>query len=294
MNKMKQQQQPNPSTVLSTLAVGRCNRELCNYVRSKGIDLRYGEEPFPPTGFHLASVCRAADKLAPRYDVGIGLACGGIPLSFILEKYGLPVSLVHAKRKGSGIFWDPMDELSEATLRDRRILVLEIDVLLGRTLRKTLAELERYKPKSIDLLLEKSHTFIPIPYYKNLLRKGGIWGTLPPFAQVFEETSRMLKKRFLGVEKVTLDRDTIVVQKEDGTKKFGNVLFVDLKPNVPKGFDKIMSVDDNFTFYIDTNTIRGPLDEMEGKILSTNRPSDEMVTNLKMHYLNSLVAKLMR
>ncbi len=295
---MQKAQGESQSNNAAQRAVGICNSELRSYIRAKGIPLRADEELFPPTGFHLASVCHAAAHLAPNYDVGIGLACGGIPLSFLLEKHGLPVKLVQAKRKGSGILWNPIDELGEANLRNRKILVLEIDILLGRTLRKALQELERYKPRSIDLLFEKSHTFIPIPYYRKLLQKGGIWETLPPLTKVFEETARVLEQRYFGpCRSITLKNDTIVVERESGEKKFGDVLFADLKPNVPKGFGKIMSVDDGFTFYLDTKTIRGPLDELEKRILQGGQPgqsSHEGVTNLKMHYLNSLVERLRR
>lgn len=276
--------------------VNKCNASLNQYLSSKLMRMTSEEPVFGTKGFNLATTCRAAHKLSQEHDLGIGLAFGGVPLAFIMEKHGLPVMLVRSKRKGFGVSWNPIDELKEDMIRDRRILVTEIDVLLGRTLSRTLQELDKHKPKSINLLLEKSHTFIPVPYYKKLLERRGKWLTLPPLMQAFEETARVIMRRYGSVKLVTFEDEKIVLEYGNGQRKFGDVLFVDLKPNVPKGFGKIFTLDDDFTFYVDTKSIREPLDGTEKKILAGNGddtgPTDKGVGDLVWHYLNDLDLKL--
>jgi hypothetical protein len=296
-NAVRQEQQKSSAMVSCEKlpVVRRCNSDLSQYIRSKGFPLQGDEAFFAARGFQLAVACRAANKLAPEYDVGIGLAWGGAPISFIFEKHGLPVKLVAAKRKGAGVIWRPIDELNYELLRGRKVLVLEIDVLAGRTLRRAMNELEQYKPSKIDLLLERSHTFIPISYYKKLIKKGGIWGCLPPLDQSLAETARVIQRRYAFVKRVILGKEKIMVEYENGAKVHGEVLLADLKANVPKGFGKIMTLDDHFTFYLNPKSVRAPLDAVEEKILSGDMKqygTPERVGILMRHYLDSFDVKL--
>ena len=50
----------------------------------------------------LLDICVIAKRLADRYDVGVGLAFGGVGPAFVFERYGLDVKLVDVKRKGAG------------------------------------------------------------------------------------------------------------------------------------------------------------------------------------------------
>jgi hypothetical protein len=296
MDKMQHTQQNGPADEAVKRIVGRCNRGLSQYLRSKGMPLKADETFFARGGFHLAVVCRAASKLASEYDVGIGLAWDGAAISFVFNRHGLPVRLVSMKRKGAGAAWNPIDELNGAELRGRRVLVLEVDVLTGRTLRRALKELERHGPSTIDLLLERSHTFIPIFYYKELIAKGGIWRTLPPLRQAFEETERTIKRRYPTVKRVILGKETMVVEHENGVWKRGDALLADLRTNVPSGFGRILTLDDHFNFYPGARSFYGSLDAAEARVLSCDGkqrlPLEERAGALKLHYLNALDAIL--
>lgn len=97
--------------------------------------------------------CVAAKRLAPKYDVGIGLAFGGAGMAFVFKKYGLDVRLVNAKRKGKGASWNPIDNLPD-TLKGKNVLVLDEDVDKGGTLGRTYRELSKLNPRTIDVLLK--------------------------------------------------------------------------------------------------------------------------------------------
>lgn len=92
--------------------------------------------------------------VADRYDHGVGIATGGLGLTYIMARMGLPVSIVDAHRYGKGATFSWNGE--EPDLRGKRVAVLETDVVSGRTSRRVLRELRRLRPESIDLVLEKN------------------------------------------------------------------------------------------------------------------------------------------
>jgi hypothetical protein len=295
-SKMQQTQQKKSEPTATESAVNRCNRQLSFYLRRKGMPISTIEPFFQTTGYHLAISCRAATKLAPDYDVGIGIAWGGAPLSFIFENHGLPIRLASAKRKGAGVSWRPIDELNEEAIEGKRVLVMEIDVLVGRTLRRAVAEIEKLKPRSIDLLLEKCYTFIPVSDYRKFFRSGGIWDAIPPLDKAFENTARVIKRKYPGIKSVTFEGEEIVVEGENGKKVAGTVLLADLKCNVPKEFGKIITVDEDFSFYDGAKSVRDPLNKFEAKMQAASKSKGpiphEWVESLKIHYLSTLDAKL--
>ncbi len=268
----------------------RCNAGLARYLRSKGFEGNLDSMIFPADRSHgLAVLCRAATALSPEYDVGIGLAWGGAPISFIFEKHGLPIRLVDMKRKGFGASWRPIDKLSGHLLKGRRVLVLEGDVFAGRTLKRALRELEEYRPDKIDLLLHVGHTSMPIKDYIKSLKRGSM-PILPK--EAIEETLKVLRYSRKKIKQQKLEGNKITFQFNDGTTKTIGELLLDLKRNIPSGFHKIMSVSGDFSFYTDDYKVRLPLTDSEKKTLvqvNRNAPNWDMwVTGLKTHYLTSL------
>ncbi|MBI4149637.1 phosphoribosyltransferase [Candidatus Woesearchaeota archaeon] len=99
----------------------------------------------------LAQAAHTAARLARTYDFGIGIASGGLWLSYVMEMYGLPVLITGPQKRGKGVRWRTIDDLSGIT--DKKVLVLENDVATGKTLQKAAEEIMRFSPRQLDLLL---------------------------------------------------------------------------------------------------------------------------------------------
>jgi len=103
-----------------------------------------GFSSFPSQVFMDASV------LAGDYDLGVVVAYGGLSGGYALEVMGLPVKVIEAKRKGKGASFD-WRNVDPRVIEGKDVLVVENDVMTGRTLRRVARELGRANPKSIDL-----------------------------------------------------------------------------------------------------------------------------------------------
>lgn len=160
--------------------------------------------------FHyFREACTAAFKMRD-YDYGIALAKSGMWLGYIFSVFGFfPILTVWTKRMGFGASWRPFD-LLENLLPDKRILVFENDVVTGRTLKRTVRELQALNPQFIDLLLVYDHTEISYANYEK-------WR---PF----------------------LTKEVRVIGNH-----FGNIC-LNTMCMVPKGFRKVMSLEKNVTF----------------------------------------------
>lgn len=135
------------------------------YVSSKvGDKAAQGADGFTRFGY-LQNACNAARKLAKQYDCGITLARGGLWLGYIFELLeGFDVYTVTMKRQGFGALWMPTEKFS---LKGKRVIVFDNDVVTGRTLRKAVRELKKMGPATIDLLLVYGHTELsPLNYDK--------------------------------------------------------------------------------------------------------------------------------
>ncbi len=119
-------------------------------------DLEPGEEELND----LSKKCAAAKRVSQEYDVGIVIAQGGTPLGYVVKQFGLPVLIVDMKRHTSGVTWKPLDEITEETIKEKRIIVIENDVLTGETLKRAYEELNKLYPKSIDVLLTLANTLV--------------------------------------------------------------------------------------------------------------------------------------
>ena len=86
-----------------------------------------------------------------KYDLGVGIAQGGLYLAFLFELAGLPVMNVEMKRRGKGATWNPQADFDGQKLKGKKVLLLENDLDTGRTLRRASKEITNYHPQSISV-----------------------------------------------------------------------------------------------------------------------------------------------
>lgn len=90
-----------------------------------------------------------AYNLVENYDIGIGIAHGGLFFGWLFELFGLQVKIVdfHRKNKDDTLKW--IDSINSEMLAGKNIIVFDNDVRTGRTTRRVLRELKQYKPKGV-------------------------------------------------------------------------------------------------------------------------------------------------
>ena len=95
-----------------------------------------------------------AHDLAEKYDVGVGIAKGGLELAYMIHLFGLDTRVVesHSRyrdkvRKKST--FQTQDNISN--IEGKRVLVLENDTVRGLTLKRVGDELKKYSPSVIDV-----------------------------------------------------------------------------------------------------------------------------------------------
>jgi len=115
----------------------------------------------------------AVVQLTKEYDIGVAIASKGLILGYYFDLRGFPIKVVNQKRKGKGATWNPIDNLEDLT--DKNVLLLESDIITGRSAKRAERELQKFKPKLIDLLLlfetvpisvgdyERTQKFLPQP-----------------------------------------------------------------------------------------------------------------------------------
>ncbi|HLC46128.1 MAG TPA: phosphoribosyltransferase [Candidatus Nanoarchaeia archaeon] len=103
--------------------------------------------------FKLAPVANMAYQLADKYDIGVGISRGGLYPAFIFNLLGLPVKIADSHKTGRGASFRWIDEVVEEDLEEKNVLVLDKDVISGRTSKRVLDELMKYDPKSVSVAL---------------------------------------------------------------------------------------------------------------------------------------------
>jgi len=94
-----------------------------------------------------------AKELSQQYDLGIGIARGGLWQAYICGLCGMPIKVVDMKRKGKGASYKLIDSIGESDIKDKRILFLDQDAVTGRTLSRAINEIAAYKPRDIGIFL---------------------------------------------------------------------------------------------------------------------------------------------
>ena len=87
------------------------------------------------------------------YDVGIGIAKGGLFLTYLSHLFELPVKIVHCHKKGRETEFNWVCEPNPQELRGKNVIVFDKDVITGRTVKRVLKEIKKYRPNRVDLAL---------------------------------------------------------------------------------------------------------------------------------------------
>ncbi|MFC1723405.1 phosphoribosyltransferase [Nanoarchaeota archaeon] len=116
---------------------------VAEYAASKGF--RYGR------GDRMIGTLRAAHQLMPQYDVGIGIAKAGLTPAAMFDLFGLPIYVCECHKQDEDTTFDWIDE---PDIYGKKVLILENDIVTGRTLTRVVQEIERYDPKQVDIFLD--------------------------------------------------------------------------------------------------------------------------------------------
>lgn len=120
-----------------------------NYLREKGY------EPGEVVCINFPGTVNAANEIASEYDLGIGVAKGGLYSSWIFNRFGLPVILAeaHVNEQKNEFEWREEPTSIADKINGSNILVLDKDVVTGNTLGRVAEEIGKYLPEKIDLFL---------------------------------------------------------------------------------------------------------------------------------------------
>lgn len=150
--------------------------------------------------FHPANIVKMAYELSNKYDIGIGIAKGGLCLTWVFNLFGLKTKVVEAHRKGIGATFRYVDRISLEDIRDKKVVIFDKDIVTGRTTRRIIRELKRFKPKSLDLIL----------FHDPVNVKGGFGSYLPSVSEQFNNVYYPKKLMYTNFDKAV--------------KQFGSVL----------------------------------------------------------------------
>ena len=150
---------------------------------------------------------------------------------------------VNVGRKGRGASWKPIDDIKENDLREKRILVFEDDVLLGRTMKRTVRELNKYSPEFTDLLMIWEHTIMSVKDYKkwrkdyDLPSPQEMWHNLVIVEE--NETPEGLEIKYMR-------SDDLEYYGREFTKKNNDWVSITTRRNAPEEVRKIMTLASDF------------------------------------------------
>ena len=146
------------------------NRADSDFSRRHAIESYFGEEAIAKFGqgfdrwtpqFGYSDVARQsslksfamASELAERYDLGVGIAKGGLHLTYLFNQFGLDTKVVDAHRRGRGATFKWVSKYNPQDIDDKKILVIDKDVISGRSSKKVLTELLKLNPQEVSLAL---------------------------------------------------------------------------------------------------------------------------------------------
>jgi hypothetical protein len=138
---------------LSNITKIELDFEFEKWASNKGIEDAYSHI-FGP-------VINMAYHISGDYDIGIGIARGGLSTAYIFELFELPIKVVQSHKKGEETTFEWVTKtnqkgLEEKLLEDlegKKVVVFDKDVRSGITTKRVLKEIQKYAPKSIDLVL---------------------------------------------------------------------------------------------------------------------------------------------
>lgn len=128
-------------TFLQSVADSYAERLFDEYERRKGFQ--------GSAHFDLPETIAAAHSLAGNYDVGIGIAKAGLFSACMFETFGLPVYIVESHRHALSATFRWVDKRPD--LKGKKVIVLENDVISGKTMRRVVGQLIHQRPECIDV-----------------------------------------------------------------------------------------------------------------------------------------------
>ena len=125
--------------------IAKMNKRFQEWATSLGIQYAYS--------CYITKSLNMAYHLADKYDLGIGIAKGGLFSTYVFSKFGLATKVVQAHKKGKGATFEWVTETSKDEIEGKRVAVFDKDVVSGRTARRVFREIKALKPKTLDLIL---------------------------------------------------------------------------------------------------------------------------------------------
>ncbi len=101
--------------------------------------------------FKFSEVLQAAHSLGPNYDLIIGNAKGGLFSAHAFHLLGYNTKVCETHRKGRGATFKWLDSVEEADFAGKKILLLDKDIVSGRSLRRIVRELSIYSYAKLDV-----------------------------------------------------------------------------------------------------------------------------------------------
>jgi hypoxanthine phosphoribosyltransferase len=148
-------------------------REEVNYLSSlvfnyifDGLNRFLKEKQVKHTGVSLILDYFAyAREISQNYDLGIAIAEGGYTTSYPFVKMGLPVMDVNMKKIGRGASWKPKSNYDSGNIPGKKVLILEDDIVTGKTLKRACREISKFNPAEIAVCLSLQSLDMISPYF---------------------------------------------------------------------------------------------------------------------------------
>lgn len=109
--------------------------------------------------FEIHEAANIAYNLAENYDLGIGNAKGGLFLAYAFENFGLKTKIVETHRKGKGATFKWVDDVVREDIENKKILVMDKDIISGRSCNKVLKEVQKFNPRQVDIAFYHGNTY---------------------------------------------------------------------------------------------------------------------------------------
>lgn len=159
-----------------------------------------GFQPGRISHFHSKSkMINLAYNLMGHYDLGVGIAIGGLEPAYFFSMFGLEV-LVCECHKGRDFYWaqEPSKEYLRQHIAGKRVVVIDEDIVYGRNSRRVVNEIMKYRPQQADLAL------VHHPLNENMSVDRVVASASPKFGKVvtpadfgykeFDKAIRILKR----------------------------------------------------------------------------------------------------
>ncbi len=124
-----------------------------DFTKENGIKIPY---EFPEVLLNCRPI-NLAHNLAKNYDLGIGIANGGLGLTYMFNLFGLPTIITEA-HKADDVTFKWITNPNEQNVKGKRIALFDKDVDTGKTSKRNLDEIKKFSPKSVDLILYHNPT----------------------------------------------------------------------------------------------------------------------------------------